>query len=584
MSLRMRRAPTSPPTSSADEDDGLRSSAAPTPPTSADEADAFPTGPSSPPGSTKPRLAQQPSPSAPLSETSPSPGDGPAVPPPPEEVRRDQIEDNYIQQALRAPPQLPPFQWKNILQELQWISFLVLTVTPLLALYGVLTTPLRLPTALWGLLYYFFSGLGITAGYHRLWAHRAYSAKRPLEYVFMLAGSSAVQGSIHWWARGHRSHHRYTDTDLDPYSASRGFFYSHMGWMLIKPRRPIGSADVSDLRRNPVVQFQHRHYLKLLFLLGFIIPTTVAGYGWGDWRGGFFYAGVVRLVIVHHATFCINSLAHWLGDATFDSKHSPRDNWITALVTVGEGYHNFHHQFPSDTRNGIRWYHYDPTKWLIFALAKVGLAYNLKFFPENEIRKGRLQMQLRAMHQEQSTIAFPQDISTLPIVTWDEFEEESKARALTVVAGIVHDVTGFMDDHPGGRALIRAKVGKDATTAFCGGVYDHSHAAQNLLATMRVGVIDGGYEMAKDKIAKLKARRVTEAADANGQSEATRRARAEAEVALAAARGQGEQERTPNKTALAYIAPGQAYAVTERLRLETNVVAAKNGNRIGKWW
>lgn len=513
--------------------------------------------------------------------TKPSARSERAVPATADEVRRHDIEDNYIQAALNKPPDLPPFQWKNIFSELQWISFIVLTVTPAVALYGICTTPLCLKTAVWTFCYYLFSGLGITAGYHRLWAHRAYSAKRPLEYYFMLAGSSAIQGSVHWWARGHRAHHRYTDTDLDPYSASRGFFFAHMGWMLIKPRRAIGSADVSDLRRNPVVQFQHRYYLPLITIMGIILPTVVAGLGWGDWRGGFFYTGMVRLVIVHHATFCINSLAHWLGEATFDNKHSPRDNWITALVTVGEGYHNYHHQFPADTRNGIRWYHYDPTKWFIFLLSYVGLAYNLKFFPENEIRKGRLQMQLVSLHQEQERLSYPKEIAKLPIVTWDEFVEESKKRNLLVVCGIVHDVSGFMDDHPGGRALIRAKVGKDATTAFCGGAYDHSNAAQNLLATMRVGVIDGGYEMAKDKIAKLKALKALEAADANTVSEATKQAQQDVDAAVSAARG--GHAKVPNKTALAYITPGQAYEVVEHTKLETNVVAAKNGNRIGKW-
>lgn len=150
--------------------------------------------------------------------------------------------------------------------------------------------------------YYYITGLGITAGYHRLWAHRSYNASVPLQYVLSVAGAGAVQGSIKWWSRGHRAHHRYTDTKLDPYSAHEGFWWSHIGWMLIKPRGKIGVADISDLTRNKVVRWQHKNYLALLALAGFIAPTVVAGLGWGDWRGGFFFAGAARLVFVHHVS------------------------------------------------------------------------------------------------------------------------------------------------------------------------------------------------------------------------------------------------------------------------------------------
>ena len=144
--------------------------------------------------------------------------------------------------------------------------------------------------------------MGITAGYHRLWAHRAYNASKPLEYALALAGAGAVQGSIKWWSRGHRAHHRYTDTDLDPYGAHHGLLWSHVGWMVFKPRRKPGVADVSDLARNPVVQFQHRWYVEMLLTVAFIAPTLIAGFGWGDFKGGFVYAGAARLVFVHHVS------------------------------------------------------------------------------------------------------------------------------------------------------------------------------------------------------------------------------------------------------------------------------------------
>jgi stearoyl-CoA desaturase (delta-9 desaturase) len=209
-----------------------------------------------------------------------------------------------------------------------------------------------------------------------------------------MLGAGAVEGSIRWWARGHRAHHRYTDTDLDPYNAHKGLLWSHIGWMILKPRRKPGVADVSDLSTNDIVQWQHRQYLKLVFIMGVFFPTLVAGLGWGDWKGGYVYAGLLRLVLVHHvsvgnggrtvrscllqSTFCVNSLAHCLGEAPFDDKHTPRDHLITALVTFGEGYHNFHHQFPVDYRNAIKWYQYDPTKWVIWVCQQFGLASHLK--------------------------------------------------------------------------------------------------------------------------------------------------------------------------------------------------------------
>ena len=343
--------------------------------------------------------------------------------------------------------------------------------------------------------YYYITGLGITAGYHRLWAHRSYNASVPLQYALSLAGAGAVQGSIKWWSRGHRAHHRYTDTKLDPYSAHEGFWWAHVGWMLVKPRGKIGVADISDLTRNKVVRWQHKNYLSLLVFMGAVFPTIVAGLGWGDWKGGFFFAGAARLLFVHHSTFCVNSLAHWLGDKPFDNKHTPCDHFFTALCTIGEGYHNFHHQFPMDFRNAIKWFQYDPTKWFISIMSIFGLASHLKKFPDNEIKKGQYTMKLRALQEQGDKIEWPKSSNDLPVISWDDFQAEAKERSLVVIHGFIHDCSSFIEDHPGGAHLIKRAIGTDATTAFFGGVYDHSNAAHNLLAMMRVGVLDGGMEV-----------------------------------------------------------------------------------------
>ncbi|PWN24005.1 hypothetical protein BCV69DRAFT_243498 [Microstroma glucosiphilum] len=465
------------------------------------------------------------------------------------------IPDDYVTRTLEREPPLPPIEWKNVLSEIQWVSATVLTVTPLLAIYGMFTTPLSWKTFIWSFIYYFFTGLGITAGYHRLWAHRSYTASLPLQYFLAFMGTGAVQGSIHWWARGHRAHHRYTDTDLDPYGAHNGLLWSHLGWMIVKPRRKPGVADISDLRRNSVIKFQHKFYLPLILIMGFVFPTAVAGFGWGDWRGGFFYAAVARLVFVHHSTFCVNSLAHWLGEASFDNKMTPRDHFITALVTVGEGYHNFHHQFPMDYRNAIKWHQYDPTKWFIGSMKALGLASHLKTFPDNEIKKGQLAMQLQQAHEKQEALSWPKSSNDLPVISWDEFKDESKNRPLVCVAGFIHDISSFLDEHPGGRHLLAARIGQDCTSAFNGGVYDHSNAAHNLLSMMRVGVLDGGYQLAeKEKV--------------EGEVEKSEINSSLLNDDLAA---QVSARKSVSSKATAYVVPGQAYHIDKRAELKANV-------------
>jgi stearoyl-CoA desaturase (delta-9 desaturase) len=161
-------------------------------------------------------------------------------------------------------------------------------------------------------------------------------------------------------------------------------------------------------------------------------------------------------------------------------------------VTIGEGYHNFHHQFPMDFRNAIKWYQYDPTKWVIWVASQLGLASHLKTFPDNEVRKGQLTMQLKKLREEQDQLTWPTE-NDLPVIDWNSFQEQSAKRPLVLVAAFIHDVSDFMDEHPGGRHLIAKYIGKDATTAFFGGVYDHSNAAHNLLSMKRVGILHGGH-------------------------------------------------------------------------------------------
>lgn len=201
-----------------------------------------------------------------------------------------------------------------------------------------------------------FSAWTLSAGYHRLFAHRSYKATPSLAVGLMLAGTAAVEGSVRWWARDHRAHHKYVDTERDPYSAVKGFWYAHVGWMLVKQDADkIGRVSIKDLNEDPIIRFQHRYYLPLAAVMGVLVPTVVCGLLWGDWKGGYLIAGIARLVFVHHSTFFVNSLAHFAGAADYSDAHTARNSWITALLTLGEGNHNFHHERPDDYRNGIKW-------------------------------------------------------------------------------------------------------------------------------------------------------------------------------------------------------------------------------------
>ncbi|KAK0432097.1 delta 9-fatty acid desaturase protein [Desarmillaria tabescens] len=389
------------------------------------------------------------------------------------------IPDNYVQHTLTTTKPLPPISLSNVLNEINWLPFTVMTTTPIMGVIGAYYTKLRWETAIWAIVYYYITGLGITAGYHRLWSHRSYNAAIPLQYILAIAGTGSVEGSIKWWTRGHRAHHRYTDTDLDPYNAHR----AHSTHTL--------AGCSSSLEGSLLSQTSALFYP--LLTMGFLFPPLVAWLGWGDAKGGFVYDGVLRLVFVHHSTFCVNSLAHWLGETPFDNKPTPTDHMITAFATIGEGYHNFHHQFPMDYRNAIKWYQYDPTKWFIWSMQKIGLASHLKVFPENEVRKGQLTMQLKRLRETQESLTWPMNSDDLPVISFKSFQDQSLKRPLILISGFIHDVSTFMDEHPGGAHLLVKFIGKDATTAFFGGVYDHSNGAHNSLAMKRIGILHGGH-------------------------------------------------------------------------------------------
>ena len=280
-------------------------------------------------------------------------------------------------------------------KKINWTVASFLTITPLavaiaLPLY-IYYYNFPLGLAIFALVFAAITNLSVTAGYHRLFSHKSYEAHGLTKLWFLLIGASAFQGSALKWCSDHRRHHSHEDTEKDPYNIHRGFWYAHMGWLFLKSSvdQPIRAA---DLEKDPLVMWQHRNFIPLSIFMGFVFPTIV-GYFFGSPFGGFILGGALRIVLTQQSTFLVNSLSHTLGKRTYSEDISARDSIIVAILTHGEGYHNFHHKFQFDYRNGIRWYHWDPTKWTIWFLSFVGLARQLKKISQFEILKAQIAME-----------------------------------------------------------------------------------------------------------------------------------------------------------------------------------------------
>jgi stearoyl-CoA desaturase (delta-9 desaturase) len=224
-------------------------------------------------------------------------------------------------------------------------------------------------------------------GYHRLFSHLAFRANWLVRLFTVIFGAGAFEGSVLWWASEHRSHHKHVDHDEDPYSISKGLFHAHIGWLMFKLKPETSLDNVADLNKDPLLAWQHRNVNPLSFLVAFVFPVSI-GFAWGGWKaalGAFLIAGVLRVVVLQHCTFCINSLCHYFGNQPYSSKCSARDSWLMAIVTLGEGYHNYHHEFQHDYRNGVKPWQIDPTKWIIWTLSKFGFVKQLRRVPAEKI-------------------------------------------------------------------------------------------------------------------------------------------------------------------------------------------------------
>ena len=273
-------------------------------------------------------------------------------------------------------------------------SFLV--GMPLLAIFGVVFYSIEYGIS-WVepiifVAFYLACGLSITAGYHRLFSHRTHKAAWPMRLFYALFGAAAFQNSAIKWCSDHRRHHLKTDEEEDPYSVKKGFMWAHMGWVMVDQGEEI-VEHVEDLQDDKILAWQDRHIFLIGFLVGIVLPGVIgflAIGGMHGFLGGMIYGGFLRVVVVHHATFLINSAAHTWGTQPYSTANTSRDSPILSFFTFGEGYHNFHHTFQADYRNGHKWYHWDPSKWWIKVASWVGMTKDLHRIPKKSIESQRM--------------------------------------------------------------------------------------------------------------------------------------------------------------------------------------------------
>ncbi|XP_058458284.1 acyl-CoA Delta-9 desaturase-like [Malaya genurostris] len=276
--------------------------------------------------------------------------------------------------------------WRNI------IAFIYLHSGFLYGFYLLLTSA-KFSTFLMALGLGMFGAFGITAGAHRLWSHRSYKAKWPLRLILMLSQTLAFQNSIYEWTRDHRVHHKFTDTDADPHNAQRGFFFSHIGWLMVKKHpdvREKGKAvDMSDLEKDAIVMFQKKYYAVLMPLLCFVIPTFLAHHYLDETLSNSWYVvAIFRYVLSLNGTWLVNSAAHIWGTKPYDRKISPTNSTFVAIAAVGEGWHNYHHVFPWDYKTSeLGKYSTNFTTAVIDFFAWIGWAYDLKSVSDDMIKK-----------------------------------------------------------------------------------------------------------------------------------------------------------------------------------------------------
>lgn len=427
----------------------------------------------------------------------------------------------------------------HLLKRMSLQSTILCIILPLFSLFKIV---LSRPQGVTPLFMYFFgfymiiSQISLFGGYHRFFTHQSFQTHIVVQLAYAMFGGSCGLGSVLQFTSQHLAHHRHQDTERDPHSYSvYGWLFSMWGHrfflgnrksrraiqecrntfvstsMMVHNKRLKHDGEKEVLLQPPnheILKVQDENYVSLLLLTLIVIPCLVALYCQVPYWTSVYYLGFVRMSIIQQQWLLLGSLGH-IKNLPFATQ--PFSNIRSAInfpvtffwqfILFGEANHNFHHEFPSDYTAGSRWYHWDPSKWSIWILYQFGLVNHLHATNSQQVEKCALQQQQKLLDQEKSKLKWGISIEKLPIISPEQFSELARQqyannkRALVVIEGIVHDVTPFIHNHPGGTALVQLSIGKDATQAFNGAVYSHSQAARNLLATMRIAMLSSNEQV-----------------------------------------------------------------------------------------
>jgi stearoyl-CoA desaturase (delta-9 desaturase) len=283
----------------------------------------------------------------------------------------------------------------------------IVTAAPVLALgfvvWQVWGDFLRWSDAIVFAIMYVATGLGVTVGFHRLFTHRSFKTSRPVRAVFAVLGSAAIEGPVISWVADHRKHHTFSDQEGDPHSphvghgggwrgAFKGLVHAHVGWLFIHTHRGARKRYARDLLGDPVVAYVDRTFL--VWAVGGLVMAFALGWAIGGSfhaaLTGLLWGGAVRMLVVHHVTYSINSLCHFFGRRRFDTEDESRNLWWLSLPTLGESWHNNHHAFPTSAMHGMRGWELDPSALVIRGLEKAGLVWDVvRVDPERQAKKAR---------------------------------------------------------------------------------------------------------------------------------------------------------------------------------------------------
>jgi stearoyl-CoA desaturase (delta-9 desaturase) len=358
----------------------------------------------------------------------------------------------------------------NLLNTINITSISFILSYHFIAFYGLINCKITNIDIISTLTMYGLTGFGITMGYHRLWSHRSYTAHPILKILLAFFGAGASEGSIIWWSKYHRLHHYKSDTEDDPYGPSKGFLYSHILWIFENRYLPkLNQVNIDDLTNDKIVMFQHNNYILISLLCSVIVPLSYyIIYNYSLIHCIYFPIALSR-ILTWHSTWFVNSLAHSFGTQPYGNSGTSKNHTFTALLTFGEGNHNYHHEFPNDYRNGIKWYEYDPTKMLIELCYSFGLVYNLKTKEHLNIYKKK---------------------NICKSFTIEEYKNSEND--LIMMNNYIYNLEDFINKHPGGTNYIKLIIRKDQkyVEEMFNKINNHTNFSHKLLEEMKIGKIE----------------------------------------------------------------------------------------------